>query len=158
MLSNHDAVEALRQVDLFASLDDELLEAVAETSVVDTFEAGDRLVRQGTQADGMWVILDGEVELQRDSKVVATVGPGTMCGDLSLLSGEPHTVDVVAKTDGSRVIVGMAEFRSTVRFHPDVAFEVIKVLASRIHAILEMYDRSEQGATDSATNGPATHA
>lgn len=156
MLSDRDAIEALRQVDLFASLDTELLEALAKTAVVSEFESGDRLVRQGTPADGMWVILDGEVELQRDSKPMTTFGPGDIGGDVSLLSGLPHTVDVVAKTNGSRVILGMAEFRSAVRFHPDVAFEVIKVLATRFHELLELYDRSGMGRQ--ATNEPATHA
>lgn len=144
MPSDRDAVEALRQVDLFANLDDELLEALAESAVVSEFDVGDRLVRQGTEADGMWVILDGEVELRRDDKLMTTFGPGEIGGDVSLLSGRPHTVDVIAKTPGSRVILGMAEFRSAVRFHPDVAFEVIKVLASRFHALLELYDRSER--------------
>lgn len=153
MVSDH-AVEALRQVDLFANLDTELLGALAETAVISEFEVGDRLVRQGTQADGMWVILDGKVELQRDSKPMTTFGPGEIGGDVSLLSGRPHTVDVIAKTKGSRLILGMAEFRSAVRFHPEVAFEVIKVLASRFHALLEIYDRSEKARQ--VTNDPTT--
>jgi CRP-like cAMP-binding protein len=156
MLSDRDEVEALRQVDLFAGLDSELLEALAKTAVVSEFEVGDQLVRQGTQADGMWVIIDGEVELQRDSKRMTTFGPGEIGGDVSLLSGQPHSVDVIAKTSGSRLILGMAEFRSAVRFHPDVAFEVIKVLASRFHELLEVYDRSESARQ--ATNDPTTHA
>lgn len=157
MLSDRDAIEAVRQIDLFANLDDELLEAIAKSAVVDRFEAGDRLVRQGAPADGMWLILDGKVELQRDSRAVATIGPGEICGDVSLLSGLPHTVDAIAQTSGSRVILGMAELRSAVRFHPEVAFEVIKVMASRIHAILEMYDRSRLasgGATDDLATNP----
>jgi CRP-like cAMP-binding protein len=154
MPSDRDTVEALRQVDLFANLDNELLEALAESAVVSKFDVGDQLVRQGTQADGMWVILDGKVELRRDDKQMATFGPGDIGGDVSLLSGKPHTVDVVAMTPGNRMILGMAEFRSAVRFHPDVAFEVIKVLASRFHALLELYDRSEKARQ--ASNEPKT--
>ncbi len=152
MPSDPEAFEALKQVDLFASLDNELLEALAQASVVATFEVGDRLIAQGSDPDCMWVILEGEVDLLRNSENMTTFGPGQTLGDVSLLSGLPHTVDVVAKTSGSRVILGMAEFRSAVRFHPDVAFEVIKVLASRIHAILERFDSSVLARQ--ATNHP----
>jgi CRP-like cAMP-binding protein len=141
-----DVAEALKRADLFAHLDAELLEALADTAEVSEFGDGDVLVRQGTKADGMWVILEGEVELRRDGALMATVGAGTMCGDLSLLSDEPHSVDVIARTSGSRVILGLAEFRSVVRFHPEVAFEVIKVLAYRIHRILELYDQAALAA------------
>lgn len=135
-----ETVEALRRFDLFAALDDELLAALADSSKIVGFEAGDVLARQGTGPDEMCVILEGDVELVRNGQAVAVVGPGSMCGDLSVLSGEPHTVDVVAKTPGRRVIIGVAEFRSAVRFHPEVAMEVIRVLAYRFHSVLEIYD------------------
>ena len=66
MESMLDVRAALKQVDLFASLNDELLNAVAASSVVENFEAGELLVRQGAEADGAWVILEGEVRLLRN--------------------------------------------------------------------------------------------
>lgn len=135
-----DPKTALKQVDLFASLNDELLEAVAASSVVADFEAGEQLVRQGAEADGAWVILDGEVRLLRNSEVVAEYGPGKMVGDLSLLSGTPHSVDAIAKTNGSRVILGTGPFQAAVRHHPDVAFEFIRVLVDRIYHMQEAAD------------------
>ena len=51
-----DVKAALKQVDLFASLNEELLDAVAALSAVGDFEAGEQLVRQGAEADGAWVI------------------------------------------------------------------------------------------------------
>ena len=49
MQSDRDAVEALTQVDLFAGLTSELLEALAQTASVSEFEMGDQLVRRGTK-------------------------------------------------------------------------------------------------------------
>jgi CRP/FNR family cyclic AMP-dependent transcriptional regulator len=140
--STIDIKEALRQVDLFAKLDEELLTALADSAVKSRFEAGDQLIHQGAEADGAWVIVEGEVELLRNSKDLAVFGPGKIVGDLSLLSGEPHTVDAIATTDGSRVILGIGEFRAAVRHHPDVAFEFIKVLVDRIYHMQEAADRS----------------
>lgn len=135
-----DVKAALKQVDLFASLNDELLEAVANASVVEDFDSGEQLIRQGADADSAWVILEGEVTLLRNSTVVAEYGPGMMVGDLSLLSGAPHSVDAVAKIGGRRVVLGSAQFRAAVRHHPDVAFELIKVLVERIYHMQEAAD------------------
>jgi CRP-like cAMP-binding protein len=135
-----DVGAALKQVDLFASLNDEQFDAVAASSAVEDFEAGEQLVRQGAEADGAWVILEGEVRLLRNSEVVAEYGQGKMVGDLSLLSGTPHSVDAIAITNGSRVILGTGPFQAAVRHHPDVAFRFIRVLVDRIYQMQEAAD------------------
>jgi CRP-like cAMP-binding protein len=99
----------------------------------------------GGAADGAWIILDGEVELRRNGEAVATYGPGKMVGDLSLLSGTPHSVDAVASTDGVRLMLGLGEFRAAVRNHPEVAFELIKVLVERIDHMQDAADRRSPG-------------
>ena len=132
--------ETLRATDLFAKVDDELLEALSAASAYADFQPGDQLTRQGAEADGAWVIVEGEVELLRNSVPVTTLGPGDLGGDLSLLSGQPHAVDAVAKTPGGRVIIGVGEFRAAVRHRPEVAFEFIRVLVNRIYHIQETAD------------------
>ena len=130
----------LKTVDLFAGMDEELLSTIAASSTITAFEAGQQMTTQGDSPDGAWIILDGEVRLLRNSEVVAVYGPGKMVGDLSLLSGTPHSVDAVATTDGRRLNIGIGEFRAAVRHHPDVAFEFIRVLVERIYHMQEAAD------------------
>ena len=42
-------------------------------------------------------------------------------------------MDAVALTSGKRVILGAGPFKEAIRHHPDVAFELIKVLVERIY-------------------------
>ena len=138
-----DIKETLRGVDLFAGLDDELLDALVGSSSTASFETGDQLIRQGTEADGVWVITEGEVEVRRNS-ISVNYGPGLVVGDLSLLSGKPHSVDAFAKSAGSRVFIGAGEFKAVVRHHPESANAFIKVLIDRIYYL--------QGLMDQVTN------
>lgn len=133
--------EILRKVDLFAKLDDELLDTFAAASNVVGFEAGERLVSQGDPASRVVVIVEGEVEIRRASRPVAIFGPGDVGGDLSLLSGEPHSMNAVAKTSGRAVALGADEFRAAIRHHPEVAWAFIRVLISRIYLLFEEIDR-----------------
>ncbi|MEA2001495.1 MAG: Crp/Fnr family transcriptional regulator [Actinomycetota bacterium] len=137
-----DVKETLRKADLFAKLDDELLDALSATSTYTRFEPGDQLTQQGAEADGAWVVVEGEIEILRNSVPVNSLGPGDLGGDLSLLSGQPHAVDAVARTPGGRVMIGVDEFRAAVRHRPEVAFEVIRVLVNRIYHIQGLADRT----------------
>ncbi|MDX1745649.1 MAG: Crp/Fnr family transcriptional regulator, partial [Halobacteriales archaeon] len=105
-----------------------------------TFERGDQLTVQGAEADGAWVIVEGEVELVRNSIPVARLGPGDIGGDLSLLSGQPHAVDANALAPGGRITIGVGEFKAAVRHRPEVAFEFIRVLVNRIYHMQETAD------------------
>lgn len=146
--------ETLRSVDLFAKLDDELLDALAAASVYATFDPGEQLTEQGAEADGAWVIVEGEVELVRNSVPVARLGPGDIGGDLSLLSGQPHAVDAIAKTSGGRVTIGVGEFKAAVRHRPEVAFEFIRVLVNRIYHMQETADLQSGEGTPGPSGPP----
>jgi CRP-like cAMP-binding protein len=135
-----DIQGALSKVELFAGLDDELIEALAAASVVEVFEEGDVLIEQGTEPDCAWIVTDGEVELSRNATPVAQYGPGRVVGDLSLLTGRPHSVDAIARSDGSRVVLGVGEFRAAIRHKPEVASQFIEVLVDRIYHLQAQLD------------------
>lgn len=141
-MDTSEVKEILRGVDLFAKLDEELLDAFAEASRLGTFEAGDMLVRQGDPAGAVWVLVEGEIEGRRDSRPVGIWGPGDVAGDLSLLSGQPHSLDGVAKTAGKAIRRGADEFRAAVRHHPEVAWEIIRVLVGRIYGLMDAVQRA----------------
>lgn len=155
-MDNSEIKEILRKVDLFAKLDDELLDAFAAASDVVSFGAGERLVSQGDPASRVVVIVEGEVEARRDSKPVAIFGPGDVGGDLSLLSGEPHSVDAMAKTAGRAIRLGTNEFRAAIRHHPEVAWEFIRVLVSRIYFLFGEIERA-RGQVPPQTDLPRIH-
>lgn len=145
--------EILRGVDLFARLDEEPLDAFAQASRLVTFEAGDMLVRQGDPAGSVWVLVEGEIEGRRDSRPVGIWGPGDVAGDLSLLSGEPHSLDGIAKTAGKAIQLGADEFRAAVRHHPEVAWELIRVLVGRIYGLMESLQQA-RNQSSSPTETP----
>lgn len=146
-----DRVEqTLRRVDLFSRLDDELLEVVAVSSRLEPFDVGDRLVAQGAAADGVWVVVEGTLEGLRHGERKVSLGPGALVGDLSTLSGEPHALEIIATSRGERLVLGIDEFRASVRHRPEVAWEMIRVLIDRIYHM--------QAAADRAIDVPRDHA
>jgi CRP-like cAMP-binding protein len=146
MSERTEAAEYLSRVPMFARLDDEILEALAEQSVRRSFGSGDQVAQQGVANDGLLVIVEGAMEVHRGSRLFKVLGPGDYVGDMSLLDGEPHMVDVVATKGGHGVFLAGHQFQAAVKHHPQVALEVIKVLVARVRETVGWLEEAEEKA------------
>lgn len=54
------------------------------------------LIRQGTQPEALYFLLEGEAVVRQDGRKVAHLGVGSFIGEMSLLTGEVCTADVAA--------------------------------------------------------------
>ncbi|WP_438480084.1 FAD-dependent oxidoreductase [Oleiharenicola lentus] len=80
------------------------------------FEPGDYIIRQGEQPANFFVIEKGEVEVVRaspekpDGEVVAVISAGNFFGEQALLSNQPRTASVRARTPVEVVVLGRNVF------------------------------------------------
>jgi CRP/FNR family transcriptional regulator, cyclic AMP receptor protein len=122
---------------LFEGVDEQGLEDIAQRTVEVTFEAGQVIARQGDVGSGLFIIVSGSVRVVRDSRTLATLGPGEFVGELSVLDGLPRTAQIVAAEP--TVCLGLAtwEFEAAVRERPEVALAVLRGLAGRLRGLTE---------------------
>ena len=103
----------LREVGLFGGLDDETLGVLCTELPVQRVHVGTRVVSEGDPARGMFVVLDGELEVLKRTKTgseirVAMLGPGGWFGEMSILDVQPRSASVRALAP-SRVLEMSAE-------------------------------------------------
>lgn len=77
-------------------------------------------------------MIDGEMEVRRGSRLFKVLGPGDYVGDMSLLDGAPHMVDVVATKPGQGLFLAGYQFQVVLKNYPEVSMEIIRVLVARI--------------------------
>ncbi len=63
-----------------------------------TFEPGETIFSEGDRGDQMYVIRKGEVEIERDGKIVETLSAGGIFGEMALIDGSPRAASARAKT------------------------------------------------------------
>jgi MFS family permease len=110
----------LRSVDWFASLPAAELEGLAARMTEVTAEPGTAVVREGETGHHFYVIEDGEVEVIRDDRTVATLGSGEYFGEIALLRHDLRTATVVAKTPTTLLSLEREPFLEEVTGHPVV--------------------------------------
>ena len=128
-----EKVERLRNVPLFASLDDEAIGLVA--SVANDYEApaGRVMIEPKQSGTGMFVIEDGTVRTELRGGATRTLGPGDCFGEIALLSSDgDRTARVRAETDVRCIAIGREDFRHLLEREPRIALALLEVLAERL--------------------------
>jgi MFS family permease/antitoxin (DNA-binding transcriptional repressor) of toxin-antitoxin stability system len=108
----------LRSVDLFAPLANPMMEAVASRLRHVEVPPGAVIMRKGEPGNRFYVIADGEVEVTRDGRPVARLGPGAYFGEIALLRDVPRTATVTATTPTTLLVLERADFLEAVTGHP----------------------------------------
>jgi CRP/FNR family cyclic AMP-dependent transcriptional regulator len=98
------------------------------------FTAGTVLIEQGTHADRLYFLIDGDVEVLKDGTLIADVSErGAVFGEMSILLNAAHTATVRVRTPSSFRVAGASlEF---LRDNPDVALYVAEILARRLDSL-----------------------
>ena len=125
-----NAVDALAQVPMLASLDRKHLEKLSKDFSERTFPPGTTVVRQGDDRGiGFFVIADGTAVVSVDDKEVARLGPGSHFGAIALIADRVRTATVTAETELHTYVMTMWDFRAFVQSDAEVAWSLLVQLA-----------------------------
>ena len=125
------AETALSDVPLFAGLSEESLALVAAGGVTDVL-AGQVLAQAGDVGEGMFVVLDGAVVVER-GELHLDIGRGDFFGDLALLVPDsPRIARVRAKSDAQVLAVPRDTFDRLLDTEPSFARAMLREMAARL--------------------------
>ena len=139
MASKKASLEHLRNVSLFSSCSTKDLQKIAKAGDEITMPAGSLIVDQGQTGREAFVVLEGTVTVKRNGKKVASLGPGTMVGELSLLDHGPRTATVVCDTDCTLMLITQRHFSAVLDEVPALAHKILGALAGRIRDLDRQY-------------------
>lgn len=127
--------EMLRRVPLFSRMNGRGLEEVGRLTDEIELPAGRELMREGDPGREFFLILDGEVRVERAGRTLSTLGSGDFVGEIALLDGGPRSATVVAASPVRLLVLGRREFHTLVDDFPEVRTSVLEALAQRVRRL-----------------------
>lgn len=94
--------------------------------------AGDWLFRQGDEADAMYVVQSGRLDVVVDGVPVRELGPGAELGELALLTGGRRSASARARRDSILLSLTRRQFLSTLERSSSTAVAVATALAEAL--------------------------
>ena len=102
-------------------------------------EAGESIFQAGERGSCMYLIKSGEVEIKRGEKLLETVGPSGVFGEMSLVDGSPRSATAIARTDCELLPIDEMRFFLLVEVKPSFALHVIQTLTRRLRTTSESH-------------------
>lgn len=156
-----DSVDAvLSHVRLFQFLDVAERKAIADRLEVREVPAETCLFRLGDPGEEMYVVFEGAIDIDTHDKfgqkiVLATVGPGDMFGELSLIDEGPRNATAMVRQDCTLLVMTRDDLVDIVHRNPKASLEMMAIFAERIR---ETHDRLRMLEARNANTAIETHA
>lgn len=114
------------------------LSMFANSADTQEYPAGHEFFAIGDIGDVMYLVVSGEVEILIRDKIVETVRPGGIFGEMALIDNRKRSAAARAKTAVKAAPVDQGQFLYLLRTHPSFSIEVMNVMTDRLRLLNEM--------------------
>lgn len=143
-----DLKNSLKTIPLFNDLTKGDLTSLIKIIHNRTFVTGELIFHQGDPGIGLYIIRDGEVEIERENahgvkKVLATFTKGDFFGELALVDGEKRSASAIAKSACKVSVIFKPDLDEFIEKYPRKGIKILtgisSVIALRLRKLNEDY-------------------
>jgi len=126
---------------IFADLEDNELERVAEICNEQQFKFGKTIFKEDEPGNRLFIIAEGEVRISRNvpgsgEEALAVLKPGSCFGEMAVLDRSARSTDAIANTDCTLLTITRSDFEMLLDFDRDLGYKVlwstVRLLCSRL--------------------------
>ena len=126
----------LSKIPIFMSLKNTEIQHLSDNCNRVSFNSGDLIIKQDDPGNSLFVIADGVVgvhlnQKNKDMILVSKLGVGDFFGEMSLVTGEPRTANVIAESPTVTLVVEKEIIKKLFNNNPEMFDYVSDILASR---------------------------
>lgn len=145
----------LRNVPLFAGLDDGEIAKLAAVAVVSVTPKHAVVIQEGDKSDSIYLINSGKVKvLISDAEgheiILSILGPGDYFGEMSLIDSQPRSASIVSMEPVHFTVIAKSDFDRCLASNPNIASHIMVELVKRLRtanqkieglALMDVYGR-----------------
>jgi NhaP-type Na+/H+ or K+/H+ antiporter len=96
-----------------------------------TYAVGEVIVREDSHDDGLFIIVHGQVSVSIEKQKVELLGPGSVIGEMMVLSGQARTATVTAETPVTTLWIQTAKMRHVMKESDSLVEELWRCSCNR---------------------------
>ncbi len=145
----------LRNVPLFAVLDEAQLRALSGVMTRKSAPKNRTIIKAGDPTDSLYIVIAGRIKVQMSDDqgkevILAVLGPGDFVGEMGLLDGAPRAASVVTIEQSEFVVIAKEDFNAMLKDNFELAMVIVRGLVKRLReadrkieslALLDVYGR-----------------
>ena len=145
----------LRNVPLFAVLDEAQLRALSGVMTRKSAPKNRSIIKAGDPTDSLYIVIAGRIKVQMSDDegkevILAVLGPGDFVGEMGLLDGAPRAASVVTIEQSEFVVIAKEDFNAMLKDNFEIAMVIVRGLVKRLReadrkieslALLDVYGR-----------------
>ena len=141
-MDKNKKAELLKKVYLFSDMKDRSLNAIAERLIEREYQVGDRIIEQGSQGFGLFIVASGKADVKFQAEdgsetLVNSLGTGEFFGEMALLDDGPRSASVYAGEDTVCLILSRIDFVAIMLKDAEMGLMIATELAKRLRRSLE---------------------
>ncbi|OGW37388.1 MAG: hypothetical protein A2Y97_01295 [Nitrospirae bacterium RBG_13_39_12] len=121
--------KALGKAKLFAGLTDKERDALKSAAMLRHCKAGERLIEQGKSLGRMFIVLEGQVSVRVNGKLVATLPEQSLVGEVEFLDMLPASADVVILKETHLIELNNAALTGLMQNQPRLGYVLMREIA-----------------------------
>ncbi len=131
----------LKKARIFADLEDDELERIAEICREQRFKSAKTLFNEGDPGNRLYIIAEGEVRISRNvpgsgEEALTVLKSGACFGEMAVFDRSERSTDAIANTDCTLITITRSDFEMLLDFDRDLAFKVlwsvVRLLSERL--------------------------
>jgi eukaryotic-like serine/threonine-protein kinase len=138
-------VDGLKKFEMFSLFSDREIQMVADVGEFITCPAGEHIIRENDSDSNFFVLLEGEAQVVKRSRILSNFLPGTCFGEIGAFARQRHLAAVVAETDCKLLQINALLFKE---LDPELQLKMLHIVVRNLSSLVIALDRHIMQMTD----------
>jgi len=107
---------------------------------------GEILFKEGETGSEMFILLEGELQVFKESRIIAVIRGGDYVGEMAIIETKPRSATVLTMAPSRLLVVTREQFQEYLARQPQSLVSMMKTLSGRIRKDTEVIGRELQRA------------
>ena len=138
-------IAVLKQVSLFAGLDEQTLDQLASIAEVRSYKVGQTVFTEGEADASLFIVMSGVVKIDKQvnaeqQQTLHQLKEGEFFGEISFVRGGEHSASAQAVHDAEVLLIRRTEFDKLAARNPVVGYQIMLRMAGQMATLLRSMD------------------